>query len=244
MSSRNIDHISPSEEKILIHIFEKGPTHAYHLWHNKKIDNKKIVSTEKTAITALHSLAQKGLLEKKEVIVKARLRKQYTLTLKGLCTALCRFSFPACQIIDFDKTATRWGYLLPILKTFPIFNRWKLEAFFEETLLSALKWQAVEQGLFVPENIEEISTLFFKYVMRQQDADLMVKWNHILSEEVDLRSKAKEYFEMRKRVVEQELREYAERLDSVFPEFERSKPDWVKIRKIEETIVSRRIWET
>lgn len=220
--------LSPSEKTALLYILEKGPTYAYNLSHNKT----RLFNTEKTANTALNGLSRKGLLEKKNTS-KERGRKDYYLTLKGLCTALV-YSAESDEIRQkIENIFDRWNHLLPLLKKFSLFKKHGLEDYFKETLNQETKIFVFYHGRWLSNNARNIEDDFIERSMHQADAGFMMKWNRVLQEDSELRQKTKCRLEMDMKMEEQRLSEYIERLSKVFPKLELLNPDWDEICKIE-----------
>lgn len=248
MSKNNSSiHLSPSEEKALRYILKTGPTYAYHLSHGKT----KKFNTEKTANIALNSLSRKGLLEKKG-IEGERNRKDYYLTSKGMCAVLT-FSTELDEFwVKIESIIEKWGSLLPILSKWHLFKKHGLEDYFKDILkraalisitpeLTVGSWNSQTQSYeSIPEPAENFNYKLEMYLIEESisigysgDADFMMKWNRVLHEDADLRKKTKILLERNVRMREQYLTDWKERLSAVFPELERSDPDWDGIRAIE-----------
>jgi len=248
MSKNNSSiHLSPSEETALSYILKNGPTYAYHLGDKKT----KVFNTEKTANTALNSLSRKGLLEKKGVEGE-RDRKDYYLTSKGICAVLTFSTELEGFWMRIESIIEKWGSLLPILSKWNLFKKHGLEDYFEDILkraalilitpgLTVGSWNPQTQSHEpVPEpggnfNYKLEMCLIEKSVSigYSGDADFMMKWNRVLHEDADLRKKTRILLERNVRMREQYLADWKERLSAVFPELERSNPDWDGIRTIE-----------
>jgi len=145
-------HLSPSEETALLHILENGCAYAYELaYHPEKrirlvngiyrAEKEWVFRTEKTANTALNSLARRRLLEKKlersEAAKKeGRDRYYYYLTLPGLFLGLSILDERKTLNDKIDSIVKKWSSLL-----FPLFGYWKQfeEAGLNNCVVSLLK---------------------------------------------------------------------------------------------------------
>jgi len=230
MNKKKSKHLPPSEEKALDYIIEHGPTYAYHLSHT----TPKIIRTEKTANIALNNLARKRLLHKKAKWgeeTNRRERQMYTLSLRGLCVALIEL-----DLLDKDPDWIKknWGHLLPLLNKLPLFDK----NLFWACLSSAwedVRWLTVIfDDAFTAIIIEE---KFCKAMYRvANDPDSMTKIDKILHADPEFRKRAKDCLhEMRARGVVKMIK-IGEWINRVFPELEKSEPDWNKIKDIEKFI--------
>jgi DNA-binding MarR family transcriptional regulator len=237
MSKNNSSiHLSPSEKTALRCILENGPTYAYHLSHT----TPKILETEKTANTALNSLSRKGLLEKKGTEGE-RDRKDYYLTLKGLC-AILAFPTTSDEIwTRIESVIEKWGHLLPLLKKLYLFKKHDLEEHFKDSLIKTSRYfiETTEPtskyfiGNTEPIYFGRFDIDLIERSMHRADAVFMMKWNRVLHEDAELRQKTKWHLELEKRMKEQYLEEFTGRLSQVFPKLEQPNPDWDAIRLIE-----------
>jgi predicted transcriptional regulator len=222
--------LSPSEKEVLLYILKNGQTYAYYLSHKAKILN-----TEKTASEALNHLLTKDLLEKKDA-GQERKRKEYYLTLKGLCTALLYSAESEDVWHKIEGIIDRWGYLLPLFKKFSLFKKHGLEKYFKETLIHEARLYVLFHGRWLRGNAINIENDFIERSMHRADADFMMKWNRVLHEDAGLRRRAKWLLESHKKMTETHLQEYAERISRVFPKLETPNPDWDELRKIEDSL--------
>jgi DNA-binding PadR family transcriptional regulator len=220
--------LSPSEELALLYILKNGPTYAYYLSHKKK----KILGTEKTANTALNRLAHRGLLEKKKTDDK-RKRKDYYLTLKGLCTAFSYFTGQNENWKKIENITDKWGHLLPLLNKFNLFKKYDLEDYFKKSLIQEASNYVIIQATRQKDDAEYILNSFIQRSMHRANADYMVKWNRVLHEDAELRQKTKWRLELDAKMTEQHLGELTRRLSQVFPKLEQQNPDWDAIRLVE-----------
>lgn len=219
--------LSPSEKKALLHILIEGSNYAYYLSCKNGIFN-----TEKTANTALNHLARQSLLEKR-VVKKKRVRNYYHLTLKGLCTALVFFDDPNEIWVKIENITKRWGHLFPLLKKHHLFRSHGLEDYFQQTLLNVVREYVLFHGHWHPNNATNMENSFIQKFIRQTEADFMMKWNHVLHEDSELRQKTKLFLEREKKKMEQDLEKFTDRLDLVFPRLGEAEPDWEKIKQLE-----------
>jgi len=229
MNKKKSKHLLPSEEKALHYIIEHGSTYAYELGTTKKI-----LGTEKTANIALNNLARRRLLHKKAKRgeeTNRRERQMYTLSLRGLCVALIEL-----DLLDKDPDWIKknWGHLLPLLNKLPLFDK----NLFWACLSSAwedVRWLTVIfDDAFTAIIIEE---KFCKAMYRvANDPDSMTKIDKILHADPEFRKRAKDCLhEMRARGVVKMIK-IGEWINRVFPELEKSEPDWNKIKDIEKFI--------
>jgi DNA-binding PadR family transcriptional regulator len=237
--------LSPSEQKALRYIAENGPTYAYNLARALSHLKTKLFDTEKTANIALNSLAREELLEKKET-GQNRTRKDYYLTLKGLCYALHYLYFSNSEkfYAEIENIINRWGHLLPLLKKYELFKKHNLEGYFKETLIGEATKVVAFQGLWLKDNADHILEDFIERSMRKSDAEFMMKWNHILFDDVELRQRTKWYLELEKEMKEQYLEELTERLSQVFPKLECPNPDWNELQLIEDKLAGAHICDS
>jgi predicted transcriptional regulator len=222
--------LSPSEKQVLLYILKNGPTYAYHLSHKGKVLN-----TEKTASEALNHLLNKDLLEKK-AIGQERKRKDYYLTLKGLCAALLYSAESDDVWQKIESIIDKWGYLLPLFKKFSLFKVHGLEKYFKETLIHEARLFVLFHDPLFRGNANNVENNFIKRSMHRADADFMVKWDRVLYEDAGLRRRTKWLLEQHKQMMEAYLQEYTERLSQVFPKLETSNPDRAELRKIENSL--------
>jgi len=229
MNKKKSKHLLPSEEKALHYIIEHGSTYAYELGTTKKI-----LGTEKTANIALNNLARRRLLHKKAKRgeeTNRRERQMYTLSLRGLCVALIEL-----DLLDEDPKwlKEKYGHLLPIINKLPLFGKnlfWTcLSMAWEEARPMTVIFDDARVAVIIEEK-------FCKAMYRvANDPDSMTKIDKILHADPEFRKRAKDCLhEMRARGVVKMIK-IGEWINRVFPELEKSEPDWNKIKDIEKFI--------
>lgn len=226
MNKKKSTHLPPSEEKALRYIIEHVSTYAYELG-----EIKKILGTEKTANIALNNLAHKRLLHKEPKWgeeTKRRERQMYTLSLRGLCVALIEL-----DLLDEDPEWLKenWGHLLPLLNKLPLFGKNLFWACLSMAWEDARWLTVIFDDARVAVIIEE---KFCKAMYKvANDPDSMTKIDKILHADPEFRKRVKASLrEMRARGVV-EMIKIGEWINRVFPELEKSEPDWNKIKDAE-----------
>jgi len=229
MNKKKSTHLLPSEEKVLHYIIEHGSTYAYELGTTKKI-----LGTEKTANIALNNLARRRLLHKKAkwgAETNGRERQMYTLSLRGLCVALIEL-----DLLDEDPKwlKEKYGHLLPIINKLPLFGKnlfWTcLSMAWEEARPMTVIFDDARVAVIIEEK-------FCKAMyMVANDPDSMTKIDKILHADPEFRKRAKDCLrEMRARGVVKMIK-IGEWINRVFPELEKSEPNWNKIKDTEKFI--------
>lgn len=238
MNTRNMTRkLSPSEHKTLLHIIKSGPTYAYQLSHSKEL-----VGTEKTANITLNRLARECLLEKREAN-QERGRKDYYLTLKGLCMAFAVSEIDGIWV-KIENIIERWWHLLPLLKKYNLFKKYDLDDYFKNTIVHEARKVALFEGEWLKDDADHILEDFIEQSMHKADADFMMKWNRVLFDDVELRQKTKWRLELEKEMKEQYLEELTERLSQVFPKLECPNPDWNELQLIEDKLAGAHICDS
>ena len=143
-----------------------------------------------------------------------------------------------------EAVLEKWKHSLPILDKFSLFKKHGLGEQFKEKVIRVAAFQyrtlleketAKTINVF-PQYYRDIEQYIIETSSHLSDADSMVKWNRILYEDEELRQKTKFHLEMKRDFYKTYLSEINGRLEQVFPLLENAKPDWGKIREVEEKL--------
>jgi hypothetical protein len=144
-----------------------------------------------------------------------------------------------------ETEVEKWGCLFPILKKFHLFKKHGLALIFKEEVKLELaayfdKIQKEEKkGKQWPPsefNCGELELNIIARFSRQLDSEVLLKWDHILCEDEELRRVTKSFLEEQRIYARIDLLEFDGKLDKVLPLLEKVNPDWEEIRKVEESL--------